>query len=596
MDDGSTSRWILGIRTNCSMASPLMNFHKHHKGAMFVDGNDEEGRHSTDTTVSGSRSNKKAGNHVRSPRPVVTKDTTTRPLHRDNQHDNKDDHSENDESSSSSSSSADQEEDVLSDTEYSADDIRRKYTQPFSTTGTTFHENIIRYNDQPIKWPKTFRNIEQKLYHQFHYRDQIFQHLVSRCRQGKTSHDGFSIYLQSILDREYQVRYATIDRIIDRLNQRIQRSDGPPHHFTPTQINSLRQRLYHMITIMQQQQQQPSNDRHQMRRNGTSLPNGRADTDTTTSATPQPPKTRWKVFWCETGSWTRFHATSISRIIHHDDLMFMRNLFLPAVLSLLVHCMIHTSLYDGTLAVLGIMKAHLWTAVQFFGLSVFHNDTLVAWFDPIWTTIVFTFGTILLRCTGDIYWWSSNSNYQLLKFDFHNRRQLLLLQSPMSSSHQQHWNEQNNLSKMVKTLERARRSASTCTMTQNTMWIRRRDIIRATLFMIGYTCCYIASHDYLQYATHFVQYCYNRGMKQQWNHHVLSNLPSIVEMTKNGICLSDDYNNIFSNESFCSAICQTEMEYRGMSRCTVLQITKHAPPNICDSKIFQPCLLFSSIV
>ena len=106
-------------------------------------------------------------------------------------------------------------------------------------------------------------------------------------------------------------------------------------------------------------------------------------------------------------------------------------------------------------------------------------------------------------------------------------------------------------------------------MTQVTMWIRQRDILRATFFMFGYTCCYIASHDYIHYMAQFVQYCYNRVMTQDWNHHILSNLPSIIEMTTNGTCWwSDDTGeNLYlrSNVSFCSSSCQDEMEYRGRS-------------------------------
>ena len=181
--------------------------------------------------------------------------------------------------------------------------------------------------------------------------------------------------------------------------------------------------------------------------------------------------------------------------------------------------------------------------------------------------LVFTFGATLLRCTGDIFWWSSHSNYQLLKFDFHNRRLLLQSVSHPPRREQRHVSN-NNSNKNTNDenhdkieIDDTSRTIHTCTMTQLTMWIRQRNVLRATFFMFGYTCCYIASHDYIRYMTLFVHYCTNAVMTHDWNHHLLSHLPSIVEMTTNGTC-SDRY----TNESFCSSTCQNEMEYRGMSQ------------------------------
>ena len=649
------------------MVSPLVHFRKNKNSSgagsgdviesLFTNSDDENSNHHRHSTTNTTASSKKqspiaaasattdvAGSSIETIQRVrhgTTKNLTTPTTYGTEKTANRNNNDNNDDYSSSSSSS-DDDDDILSDTEYTADYIRRKYTQIPTRRNITLvgelddndNEDVIQLmqsnnsnttttmitkkgNNDPsnedsavtttsqsmTKWKKITQRIELKLYHQFHYRNQIYNHLVSlqqqqqqqpihqnnnRIRKYFHNNNANTIdYLQSIFDRECQVRYCTVDRVIYKLQQRLQNQNNSTNrknrcssdnNIIPLQqqqqqqqsdkMEDLRQRLYQMVEKMHQ-----SNKFDKMSKSC----NGHHSTD---HHIKQETKT---LDLNEVAQQDQLHSLSLLDvfrrmvnvfvIMDNDDMLFIKHLFLPAIASLLVHCMIHTSLYDGTIAVLEILKSYMTTAsIQLLlflndrnratPISKQHqgdDDSSLLFMDYIWTTMVFTFGAILLRSTGDIYWWSSESNYELIKFDFRNRRQLLQSRQQSVSGNASTGGQDDYQNK----IESHESSISCkCKMTQITMWVRQREIVRAILFMVGYTCCYIASGEYLQYATQFVHYCYNIIMTQHWNHHILFNLPSIVEMTLNGTCLSDDH--IVFNTSFCSSTCQNELEHRGM--------------------------------
>ena len=46
------------------------------------------------------------------------------------------------------------------------------------------------------------------------------------------------------------------------------------------------------------------------------------------------------------------------------------------------------------------------------------------WVELPVNSILFLFGVVLMKSTGDLFWWLSESDYDIAKFDFHNRLRL----------------------------------------------------------------------------------------------------------------------------------------------------------------------------
>lgn len=165
--------------------------------------------------------------------------------------------------------------------------------------------------------------------------------------------------------------------------------------------------------------------------------------------------------------------------------------FIPAAYCLLIHCLAHSAIDD---------------LVQ----MVFGGGLLAA-----------VVGILLLRLSGDLYWWLDDDTYDALRVDFGNRRRL----------------------GRDMELEVGRN-------------IRRRPIVRAICFMIGYPICYMVSASFND--------SIEKALFDEFDN-VATNLPSALYESPNGTCLAP--------VSFCSATCQDVLKARGRWRHTILMQT-----------------------
>jgi hypothetical protein len=195
---------------------------------------------------------------------------------------------------------------------------------------------------------------------------------------------------------------------------------------------------------------------------------------------------------------------------------------LPATCSIIVHSIVHVVLYDGVTVSLGALKEQVLRVRP----PLSESRSLV---DLLWSCSCFVLGVALLRSTGDLYYWSSKSCATMVKLDYQNRRQLL-------------------------TMSRDPRHHSL--LTRIVMWMRKYNMVRAMTFLLGYTCCYVATGDLL----HFLKTLSIHWVFPYWNQSILSNLPSTLHMNKHGTCLAPRD----SHESVCSHSCQEELSSRGM--------------------------------
>lgn len=156
---------------------------------------------------------------------------------------------------------------------------------------------------------------------------------------------------------------------------------------------------------------------------------------------------------------------------------------IPAAYCLLIHCFAHSAVDDFVRT--------------FIGSSLFATMC----------------GILLLRLSGDLYWWLDDDRYDALRVDFDNRRRL-------GNDIEMEWRRQ----------------------------IRRRPIVRAICFMIGYPLCYMVSVAFNESIERFL-----------FNEHdyIASNLPSVLQDERNGMCPAA--------VSFCSTACQSYLKERGMS-------------------------------
>jgi hypothetical protein len=174
------------------------------------------------------------------------------------------------------------------------------------------------------------------------------------------------------------------------------------------------------------------------------------------------------------------------------------NSTIPAVFSVMVHCIAHNGIYDGLNAIFDMIKREVTRASEsprieltFFIVTLF-------------------LGVLMLRLTGDLFWWLNDRDYDCLKFDYHNRLRLEYRDAKIMS------------------------------------WVRTRDLLRVTLYMVGYHFCY-ASASVIHF---YVSYLFDQKEA------LLSELPS-VKYGEEGVCLTE------RDESFCSHTCQEEVDRQG---------------------------------
>lgn len=186
----------------------------------------------------------------------------------------------------------------------------------------------------------------------------------------------------------------------------------------------------------------------------------------------------------------------------HNWFIFEMNSMVPAVFSLLVHSIVHTSVYDGLHSCFGAVKA------------IFTNSGESPLIDLCFFGTIFFLGVLLIRLTGDLYWWLSDQDYAMVKFDFHNRRRLRFWDARVLSA------------------------------------IRVRQIVRVAMFMVGYNCCYSSISEF-----HFAMERFFFDQSEE----VMANLPSAKFTKDHGMCLAE------REESFCTRSCQDEIDRQGKS-------------------------------
>lgn len=171
----------------------------------------------------------------------------------------------------------------------------------------------------------------------------------------------------------------------------------------------------------------------------------------------------------------------------------------PAACSLLVHSIVHNTLYDGLHSCFNAISA-------VFAKSSKSSEVNVCLF-----AILFILGVFLMRFTGDLCWWLSDQDYDLVKFDFHNRWRLHYWDARILSS------------------------------------IRVRRILRVAMYMTGYNFCWMATS-----AFHF-------SLERFFDSRdaILEGLPSAKFEEGLGVCLAE------RKESICAKSCEAEFRRQG---------------------------------
>jgi hypothetical protein len=135
---------------------------------------------------------------------------------------------------------------------------------------------------------------------------------------------------------------------------------------------------------------------------------------------------------------------SDNNFIHriYDAAMFEWYTTVPGIVSCGLHCLAHASLYDVIEIAFNEFRKYAERKI-----TCFSAHTL-----SLFVTLVF--GVALVRSSGYLYWWLNVSDYNCIKFDYHNRLRL------------NHWDARYLL------------------------WIKRRPILQASMFITGYHLCY----------------------------------------------------------------------------------------------------------
>lgn len=180
--------------------------------------------------------------------------------------------------------------------------------------------------------------------------------------------------------------------------------------------------------------------------------------------------------------------------------IFELNSIVPAVFSLIVHSIVHICIYDG-----------LHACVDFVRRNVTNTTGVRPLIDLCVTGTIFFVGVLLIRSTGDLYWWASDQHYDVIKIDFRNRLRLSYWDARVISI------------------------------------VRARDFLRITMFTVGYHFCYSSTSQF-----HF-------SMERYFDRseHVTTNLPSTQFNEEHGMCLAR------RDESFCAQTCQEEIAWQG---------------------------------
>ena len=132
----------------------------------------------------------------------------------------------------------------------------------------------------------------------------------------------------------------------------------------------------------------------------------------------------------------------------YDFLVFEACTTLPTIFSLFMHCVLHIGIYES-------MGDGLTFLGGYTGLK---SENAFA--DNMVYAAAAVAGVLLLRLSGDFYWWSSNTQYLAVKFHLHNR---YLLGEKVGGL---------------------------------LMFVKNRPVVRATCYMLGYYLCYFAVNHF----------------------------------------------------------------------------------------------------
>jgi hypothetical protein len=147
---------------------------------------------------------------------------------------------------------------------------------------------------------------------------------------------------------------------------------------------------------------------------------------------------------------TQVDASWLQRL--RDVVVFEVFATIPAILSLILHCVAHLGIFDVLEIILHQLK-HLTYS------STTNRST-----DLMYLAIV-VFGILLTRISGYLYWWCSDQDYKCVKFAMHNRFKLGMLDAKILA------------------------------------WIRQYDMLRCAVYTVGYTLIYLGvTHFYARLA------------------------------------------------------------------------------------------------
>jgi hypothetical protein len=285
--------------------------------------------------------------------------------------------------------------------------------------------------------------------------------------------------------------------------------------------------LHHQHVQIQQQQQSPHRNEEEKE---TDPPEQRQQQHLTESHQPQliEPLLRPGVSSLSTDDRAKTTTRTDGRAeppssfpLHHqeswrDIWTFEWHSSIPAIACLLLHCLTHSALDD------------------LVGSLFLSSET---------GRLLVVVGAILaLRLTGDVYWWLDDDTYDALRVDFDNRRQLRRWRRRRRQ--QQKQKQQYGGGGDHDDYDDAEIDWSG--------YIRRRPIVRALFFMVGYSICYNqAATVSMWLESHWLLHHQSSSYQS-----IVAQLPSTLHEERYGTCPPADV-------SFCSTACQDYLQQRG---------------------------------
>jgi len=185
----------------------------------------------------------------------------------------------------------------------------------------------------------------------------------------------------------------------------------------------------------------------------------------------------------------------------YDWLVYECNSVVPAVFSLIVHCLAHVGIFDGIGSIVEIVKTKLTSVCE---LEATYSLDIA----------FFIVGVLLMRLSSDLFWWLSDRTYECVKLDLHNRLRL------------------------------------GCWDARLLVWVRARPLVRVALFMTGFSLCYSS--------TMVLQSTYLKRPVDQ-REELLRHMPSVVAAA----AAASSTKQTLARISYCSKPCHDEIERQG---------------------------------